>query len=120
MVWQKIKNSLPINILIGICALAICIGAYRLVAETFGLRQEYEANQKKIEELKKKKEELEARLIELKNPAVVEREAKERLNLKRPGEEVVVVVPENIATTSAATSSKVWQRITSFFKKFSR
>ena len=118
--WQKIKNSLPINILAGVLAVAICIGAYHLVAETFGLRQEYEANQKKIEELKKKKEELETRLTELKLPAVVEREAKGRLNLKRPGEEVVVVVPENIASTSAATSSSVWQRATSFFQKFSR
>jgi len=118
--WAKIKNSFLITIILCIVAVGVSIGAFRLVMHTLGLRGEYTVNQEKIAALTKQKQELEARLEELTVPAALEREAKARLNLKLPGEEVVVVVPEEKATTSLDISSGVWGRAILFFKKLFR
>jgi len=47
-----------------------------------------------------------------KTPEAIERDAKERLNLKKPGEEVVVVIP-SVATSSSVEVPKptFWARL---------
>ena len=92
--WGKIKNSLLLNILFFVVAALVGYGTYNMVRQTLSLSQESKDNVQKIEELTKKKKELEAYIAELESPQAIEREGKNRLNLKKPGEEVVVVVPE--------------------------
>lgn len=75
-------------------AVALSVPAFRMVRQALGLYRESINTDKKIQELSQKKEELEAYIARLGTPAAVEKEAKKRLNLKLPGEEVVVVVPE--------------------------
>lgn len=75
----------------------------------------------KIAELTKKREELEEYLAELKTVEAVKREAKERFNLKLPGEEVAVVVGSGSSTITVTMSpvswlSKVWGFLRSFFE----
>ena len=49
----------------------------------------------RIRGLEAEKQRLEEALLGAASPETVERLSKERLNLKRPGEEVVVVTPES-------------------------
>jgi hypothetical protein len=73
---------------------------------------------KKVEELIKKKQELEQYLARLQTREGIEREAKERLNLKKIGEEVVVVVPEPEKESGAVPPpSGLWRKIADFLKR---
>lgn len=80
------------------------------------MRRESEEVNQKIAELRQKKAQLEAYVEELQTKEAVERRAKERLNLKKPGEEVVVVMPpekkEEPQTHEATTT---WEKIKEFF-----
>lgn len=105
--WNKIKNSIWINALFLFLMVTVGYGSYNVVRRAMVLYQESNVIQKKVEELKKKKQELEVQLQEFENPEAIEREAKERLNLKRPGEKVVVVVPETATTTAQQVNG--WQ-----------
>ena len=87
-----------------------------MVLNAFALRGESYEVQQQIEELKNRKEELEARIAELQNEETVRREAKERLNLKLPGENVVVVVPEKQEVPDTSSSGSFWRRVIIFFK----
>lgn len=86
-----------------------------MIRQAVVLRQEAKNAERKVEELTRKKAELEAYLAELQTPEAVEREAKERLNLKKKGEEVVVVVPKDEKEDASVVSVTFWQKIKSFF-----
>lgn len=98
----------------GFAAYNLGYDAWKLWAESHGLKQQ-------ITELTRKKEELEDYLAELKTVEAVKREAKERFNLKLSGEEVAVVVGSGSSTFTVTTSpvswpSKFWGFISSLFK----
>jgi cell division protein FtsB len=114
--WAKIKNSIPLNILLLAAALWIGYSAYSLVGEALALRKEARDSQAKIKQLAHKKAELEAYIAELESRGAVEREAKARLNLKLSGEEVVVVLPEEISP-GAEIQGSVWKKLQMFFRR---
>ena len=102
------------------CAVALVFFGYytyQVVSRAVALREESKATRAKIEELTRRKKELESQLSELKNTPAIEREAKERLNMKNSGEEVVVVVPEKKSDQEkpVATTSSFLQRVWNFF-----
>lgn len=110
------KKSLLINIAFILAAALVSYSASRMVRNVLITKTRSDEMTQKIEELKKKKQELEAALVELRTKEAVEREAKARLNLKKPGEEVVVVVPDEKKNNAPVTKSQTfWSRITSFF-----
>ena len=113
--WSKIKKSAVLNILLVLTAIWVAYSAYNMVSQALSMRQETEDKQKKIALLGRKKEELEAYIAELQSREAIEREAKSRLNLKLPGEEVVVVVPDkdNLEEESSGT---LWEQVKAFFK----
>ena len=92
--WTYLKKSLLAHIAFFAITAAIAYGTYHLVNYALALRAESRQIEEKIKELLEAKKNLEARLTELQTPEAVEREAKEKLNLKKAGESVVVVVPE--------------------------
>ena len=79
------------------------------------MNREARSNQEKIEELTKKKQELEAYLAELSTDEAIKREAKERLNLKEPGEEVVVVAAEEAGAEKNQENPSFWDRVKNLF-----
>ena len=114
--WYRFTHSI-----IGTIILAALLGfvSYRMfgmVRDTLVLKEEDRHAQRQIEELTKKKAELQAHLAELQTVQAAERAAKERLNVKKEGEHVVVVVPaEDTATTTAPAHPSLWTRIKEFF-----
>ncbi len=112
--FRRLKNSLPLNLLLLIAAAAVGVGAARMARQTLALRTELSGAEVKLKEVKQAQAELVARLAERDTPEGIEREAKAKLNLKSPGEEVVVVVPPPAPAESAAPAT-LWERIKRFF-----
>lgn len=104
-----------INIALIIVAMIVSYSAARMVRNVMITREQSAEMTQKIEQLKLKKQELEAELAEIKTKEAVERAAKERLNMKKTGEEVVVVVPEKKDDEQAAQPKSLWAKIKSFF-----
>lgn len=113
--WEKIKNSLPLNMLIAFGAIGVLIGVGKIARETQALEAELRATQIKRDALHAEKSQLSARLAELEAPEAIERQAKEKLNLKKKGETVVVVVPERTGDRATSTSPALWERMKAFF-----
>lgn len=113
--WQKIKTSVPLNIVIAIGAVGALVGLAGIGREALALRQEYRATQAKIAALRSERARLAARLAELETPEAIEREAKEKLNLKKKGEQVVVVAPEGAAEAATSSPASWWSRVKNFF-----
>ena len=90
MKW--IKNSLLFHIFLLIAASAVAYASFYLAKQAFALYRESMVNQRKIEQLTHRKRELEAYLKHLQTPGAIEQQARERLNLKLPREQVVVVL----------------------------
>ena len=111
---DKIKKSLILNILLVFFVAVVGYSAFNMARQAVDSGREARTSEEKIKELVKKKEELEAYLVELQTPEAVEREVKERLNLKKKGEEVVVVVPEE-KKKIAIPEQTWWQKIKLFF-----
>lgn len=114
--WYRFTRSIIFNILLGAAALFFAYHAYTLGKEIGAARIEARANEKKFTELQEKKRELERAIEELKHPETIEREAKERLNLKLPGEEVVVVVPTKKESVTTSPNAGFWEKVKFFFR----
>ena len=89
----------PVLILIAVIAVALAASATRIILREESLRRERAAVRERIQELEAERERISQELGALASPDVIERLAKEDLNLKRVGEEVVVVVPDEGAGT---------------------
>lgn len=80
-------------------------GSYRgLSAEEGRLRE-------KLVRLESENRALREELRLLDTPEAIERDAKERLNLKKPEEKVVVVVPNQATTAASSVETSVWLRV---------
>ena len=100
MITKKIKNrkilrfssiifALVILLIIGL----LLIGNWKMSHKRAELAARLESLKKEVADLEKKNEEIQAGLSQKEEEGSLEKEARERLNLKKPGEEVVVVVP---------------------------
>ena len=110
------KRSIPVNVLLAVVAAAVAVGATRMTRATLALRREVREQEIYAEALGERKAELLRRLEEQDAPETVEYQAKATMNLKNPGEEVVVVVPDARSATSADRNT-FWERVKDFFAK---
>jgi len=111
---EKLKKSILGNVLLLVLAALVGYGTFKMMRQAVIFWAEYKNQEAGVRELTQKKEELERYLSELQTPQAAEREAKDRLNLKKIGEEVVVVVPPE-EKISPETKQTVWQKTKSFF-----
>lgn len=88
--------------------------AASLASQAFSLRSSTREGEERIRTLAAQKEELEARIREYQTTEGVIREAKARLNLKNPGEKIVVVLPDESPREDSA-SKGFFARIRGFF-----
>lgn len=109
MKW--IRDSLLFHVFLLLAAASVAYASFSTAKQAVALWRESAANQKKIADLAQKKQELEAYLKRLQSPGAIERTAKERLNLKLPGEQVVVV----LAQQASGTKQRVERAGTSFW-----
>ncbi len=101
-----------LGILVMVWVLYQFIGVFQ---GAYDLEKEFSTAEVKKNLFEKRNQELTQSLQKFDNPEFLEREAKDRLNLKNPGEEVAVIVPEQQSTSSPATGKGFWGRIKDWF-----
>lgn len=108
--------SSPLPYLLGFAALSLFVFNSRVVlVRAWSVWQENKVLEEKTRALDEKNAFLAEELEYARSAGFKEREGKARLNLKRPGEEVVVIVPEKTSTTSqSADQRNIWQRFLGF------
>ena len=116
MMQKNLKNSLLFNAGLFLLMLILAYASYGVVRQAIGLKKEASDTSQKITELTGKKQDLEEKIAELQTQQARERTAKERLNLKNPGENVVVVVPSEKNNASSTQSFGWWDRFKNFWK----
>ncbi len=105
------------NIALAGIAVFFAYEAFMVIRQAAMARQKLEEHDKKISALQEEKARLEAAIANLKTSEGIEREAKKRLNLKNPGEEVVVVVPDQKSSEEPDASVSWRQRLMDWLRK---
>lgn len=114
--WKWIKKSPLVHFFLFLLLLWVGYRAFGMVRQAVRIQEDADETKQKIGELTRKKKELEAYLVELKEREAIEREAKARFNLKKPGEAVVVVVPKEYNDQVSSSTVPFWKRIKIFFQ----
>ncbi len=112
--WRYLQSSFALNLLLIILALIVGYSSFSMIRHAIELSREKKTGEMKIKELSGTKEKLEARIAEFGTPEALEREAKLRLNLKRKGEKVVVVLPEEKINGEASAPGFTWEKLRRF------
>ena len=110
--WMRILFSFLIVVLVFFLAKA-ALKAYLRYRE---VREEKIEIQKEIDYLQQQKKELEKKINHYADPEFLEKEARRKFNLQKEGEQAVVVLPSEDAS-SKETNQKSWfNRIKDFLK----
>lgn len=97
-------------------ALFLASGTFRIIVRLFEIRRERQALEKKISELTAEKQRLRGALRSAESPGTIEKMAKEKLNLKNPKEEVVIVTPLQSAVPSGGGNVSIFSRFFTWLK----
>ena len=114
--WNRITRSLSANLALILLAIVCVSGAVSLARQAASVLRDSASARARVEELAAKKKKLEEEIRERTREESVRYQAKARLNLKNPGENIVVILPEKKEPAPEAPYP-LWQKITSFFQK---
>ena len=103
-------------IILGILFFAIigflAFSNFRINKKKIELQSQADSLKKEIQILEEKREQLRAGILEGESETFLEKEARDRLGLKKPGEEVVAVLPpKETQGTSTQENKTFWQKI---------
>ncbi len=116
--WHRITRSLSINMALGVLAFLSLVSAASLMRQAIQISRDSATAARRLDELTAHKKELEAAIRTAGMEEAVRYKAKARLNLKNPGENIVVVLPDKKEIPPAGGGESVWwKRITSFFSR---
>ena len=115
--WKRARGSLIFNIFLLALAGVVGYETYRTSRAVREAHRERARIEGEIGALIRRRADLDAALLELRTPQAREREAKARLNLKRKGEEVVVVPPDEAAPPEAILQGSFWEKLSGFLRR---
>lgn len=109
----------PVQIVLSILALGMAWHTLRSYLLWRGALGEEENITRTIEERTKNIEDLEKKLESFKSGEGLELEARSRLNLKKPGEEVLIIVDSKArpATEASSTKENIFLRVVHWFRE---
>lgn len=107
-------------IILGILFFAIigflAFSNFRINKKKIELQSQADSLKKEIQILEEKKEQLRAGILEGESETFLEKEARDRLGLKKPGEEVVTVLPpKETAEQGVEKEKSFWEKILEIF-----
>ena len=112
------KESLFFSILLGVLVFVVIgfliVSNLRINQRRNELNSQLQSLQQELQALEAKKTQLESDFSESSEESYLEKEARERFNLKKPGEEVVAVLPaeeEEGGVEEKGFWQKIWDRI---------
>jgi len=116
---ENSSESKFLPIILGVLFLAIVgfliVSNFRMNKKRTELQAKVESLQDQISALEEKKASLQAGISAGESESFLEEEARDRLGLKKPGEEVVVVTPpKEEQATSTQENKSLWQKFLHF------
>ena len=116
--YQTIFSSILLVVLtIGIIGFLIFTN-WNINQRRTELNLRIEALKKEIQTLEKKNQKLRAEISQSLTEGSLEKEAREKFNLKKPGEEVVTILPPEEAEGKLTKEKSLWQRILDPIRNF--
>ena len=115
MTWNTFLNSRWATAALSIVLVFVMIITARILVQKSIVDKEIAKLQTQMERIKKDNEQLSSLMQYLKTPAYQEQQAREKLNLSKPGEYVVALPQGN---TSGITTDQVPMQTTSNFKQW--
>ncbi len=114
---DKILFSYPSILLVSTLAILIIFGTAKIFRSYLALRKEIRAIRAEISALEQDKIKYESRLSQFKTEAGLEKEARSRFNLKKPGEEVVIFTDGEAEAQLGGVRDKL-ASLAGFFKQW--
>jgi len=108
---KAIFPSIIIIILILFFAGFLIFSNWRIYQRRTDLTSQIQALEKQVQEVEKRNQELKAGISQLSDKGYLEEMAREKLGLKKPGEEVVVVVPPSESQAKETPQKTFWQKV---------
>jgi len=110
---QSVFFSVFLTILIFVIISFLLFSNWRINKKRSELSQKLEGLKKEVEALEAKKEELLTKISQVQSESYLEKEARERFNLKKPGEEVVTILnsEKEEKKEEVKKEKSFWQRI---------
>lgn len=106
--WQNIFFVVLLGSLVIIVVGFLAVSNFRMSRKRAVLNSRIEQLKEEIGEAEERKQQLQAQLNQVSREEYLEKEAREKLNLKKPGEEVVVVVPSGEEPQQKEEKAKQW------------
>lgn len=117
---QTILFSIIISFLLLGAISFLIISNWKINQRRQELTSKIEALKKEIEVLEVKNAELKTKISQSQQESYLEKEARERLGLKKPGEEVAAVLPAEEKKEEQPQEKSLWQKILDPIKIFFR
>lgn len=109
------RQSIIFSIFLGALTIAVIgfllVSNFKINQRRAGLIAQLESLKKEVKALEAKKAELQVKVSESTSETYLEKEARERLGLKKPGEEVVVVLPPEEKAQEKVENKGFWQTL---------
>jgi len=105
-----------------VAAGCLAFSSWRIRNKRTELETQIKQHQEESKSLEEKNQALKAKISRFKNKDLIEKEARERLSLKKPGEEVVVVLPPVPSPPVVKNEEKgfflaIWEEILALFQR---
>lgn len=109
---QEVRQSLIFSILLGLLILAIVafllVSNFKISKKRAELNEQREYLEQQLKLLEEKRNQLQSQISESVSEDYLETEARENFNLKKPGEEVVTVLPAEEKQQSKEVQEVKW------------
>jgi cell division protein FtsB len=111
-------QSLIFSTILGVLVLLVIgflvVSNLRIMHRRAELNSRLQTLKEEVRRLQEKKRQLEAGILQVSDEDFLEKEARERFNLKKPGEKVVTVLPPEGEEESQKAKKKEWWNIFSW------
>lgn len=102
---------------LAVIVILLAKGNWGVIRKELGSRQNLNNVEKELLLVKEKETELRSNIYKLNTPEGVESEIRSRFSVKKPGEEVVLIVEPSNSTSTQDQSNSFWSKIGRWFKK---
>jgi len=114
--WNRIIRSLPLHVVLFILAALSLVSGVSLVRSAIQVSRDHASVSARLANLMSEKKRLEEEIRERTQEESVRYQAHLRLNLKNPGENIVVVLPEDHASSADEKDTSFWRDIKNFLR----
>lgn len=114
--WESIFLSIIVSILLLIVFGFLVVSNIRISQKRARFDSQISSLKNEIQILEEENQKLKTQISQIGEESYLEKEARERLNLKKPGEEVVIFTKEKAESVEHREKS-FWQKILEFFSR---